>query len=374
MFYNLIEEPQMNFTVNRILTYGERAARLEEVRSICSRISDFDSWFRQWDRLARTAEKEQRLLHTAFYYRMAEFFLPEGVPEKARAFEKCKNHFSKVIREQGNTQFYRIPYEGTFLPAVRIGNSGNPDKTIVVHGGYDSYMEEFYLVAIDIAEKGYTIILFEGPGQGTALSNGLKFTHRWEKPVSSVIDYFQLERAMLLGISWGGYLAPRAAAFEKRISRVICYDFFYDPLDGFTHKMPFPIGSLVKYLIKSGRQKLFNGMMKNARKKKQLIDWFISHGLYITGTGSPFDFFKAISEHRLEDIAHLVTQDVLLLAGEKDHLVPIHHYKKAFRSLRNARSVHGRVFTVAEGGEQHCQVGNIELAIEEILRWIESVE
>ncbi|WP_260982028.1 hypothetical protein [Paenibacillus sp. 32O-W] len=35
-------------------------------------------------------------------------------------------------------------------------------------------------------------------------------------------------------------------------------------------------------------------------------------------------------------------------------------------------NVTSRLFTEAEGGEQHCQVGNYDLAIEYILSWFKS--
>jgi hypothetical protein len=58
------------------------------------------------------------------------------------------------------------------------------------------------------------------------------------------------------------------------------------------------------------------------------------------------------------------------MAGENDHLVPLEMYDRQKQALVNARSVRGRVFTAAEGGDQHCQVGNIELAFDEILKWL----
>ena len=92
-------------------------------------------------------------------------------------------------------------------------------------------MEEFYPLLKEYPDKGYTILLFEGPGQGQARKNDLVFTYEWEKPVKAILDYFHLSSVTILGISWGGYLAPRAAAFDKRIHRVICCDIFYWGLD-----------------------------------------------------------------------------------------------------------------------------------------------
>ncbi len=56
-------------------------------------------------------------------------------------------------------------------------------------------------------------------------------THEWEKPVNTVLDYFKLNEVTLIGISLGGYLALRAAAYEKRIKKVIAYDVIYNFFD-----------------------------------------------------------------------------------------------------------------------------------------------
>ena len=42
-------------------------------------------------------------------------------------------------------------------------------------------------------------------------------------------------------------------------------------------------------------------------------------------------------------------------------------------ALTSARSVRGRLFTPEGGGDQHCQVGRIDLAIGEILDWLDSL-
>jgi len=69
-----------------------------------------------------------------------------------------------------------------------------------------------------------------------------------------------------------------------------------------------------------------------------------------------------------------VNQDVLLLAGEADHYVPVAQFHRQRDALVHARSLSCRLFTAAEGGEQHCQVGNHRLAVDEIVRWLDSFQ
>ena len=59
----------------------------------------------------------------------------------------------------------------------------------------------------------------------------MKFDPAWERPVKAVLDHFNLEDVTIIGASLGGYLAPRAAAFEKRITKVIGWSIFPDFFD-----------------------------------------------------------------------------------------------------------------------------------------------
>lgn len=367
-YYSLHPDISLNFQINRILTYGDKGANFEEVKSIAPKIKDFESWFKEWSSLGEKAEKEKRYMHSFYYYRMAEFFLTDDRKEKEEYYNKCMNTFYSAIGED-KLEKHKIPYEGTYLPAFVLKAPGERGR-VLIHGGYDSFIEEFYLVLKDLRDRGFTLIVFEGPGQGKALKSGLKFTYAWEKPVKAVIDYFRQDEVALLGISWGGYLCLRAAAFEPRIKQVVAYDILYDGLDVLTNMMPSPVKQVFRFLIRANAKGTVNGIANRARKKKLIIDWGVSHGMYITGTGTPFDFFKHASFHTLKGITHRITQDVLLLAGEKDHYVPLSHFYRLKKELTNARSLSARVFTEKEGGEQHCQVGNHQLALDEIFNWL----
>ena len=62
---------------------------------------------------------------------------------------------------------------------------------------------------------------------------GLTFTHEWEKPTSAMLNEFLAHhdrppKIILVGMSMGGFLAPRAAAFDDRVDGVVAFDVFYD--------------------------------------------------------------------------------------------------------------------------------------------------
>jgi len=67
----------------------------------------------------------------------------------------------------------------------------------------------------------------------------------------------------------------------------------------------------------------------------------------------------------------LVKQEVLILTGRKNHLVPFKMHNLQVKALANARSVTAKVFTKEEYAQNHCQIGNIGLLLDVVTRWIE---
>ncbi len=72
--------------------------------------------------------------------------------------------------------------------------------------------------------RGYSVLTFDGPGQGAPLrEQGLRFTHEWEKPTSAVLDTYlathaRPEKIVLIRLSMGGYLAPRSSRCSTPIT------------------------------------------------------------------------------------------------------------------------------------------------------------
>ena len=93
--------------------------------------------------------------------------------------------------------------------------------------------------------------------------------------------------------------------------------------------------------------------------------------MYITQKDEPIEavnWFLAMNEKHLH--SELVDQDVLLLGGENDAFQPVKLLYKQNKALINARSVSTRIFTEDEHAGEHCQMGNIGLALEVMLKWI----
>ena len=360
----------LNFQMNRVLTHGEEGCREEELLEIAPKLQEFDPavWFEQWNMLAQRAERDGRLMHAAYYHRMSEFFLPNGKPEKHEAYESFSRCFYAATADT-NLELFDIPYEGYKLPAIRL-KAKEEKGVVILHGGFDSFIEEFYLYLREYPAAGYTTVIFEGPGQGRPLRDGLKMTHEWEKPVAAVLDFFELDSVTLIGVSLGGFLALRAAAYEPRIQHVVAWDIIWDALQGFNRDKP----ESFRNLILNGERDAVNALAAQARKQNDMVDWMLTHGMYITGSETPFDYLYAFTKYQTKDLSPLIEQDVLLLAGENDHFVPVEFFDLQKAALTSARSVRGRMFTAEEGGDQHCQVGRIDLATDEILDWLDSLD
>lgn len=89
------------------------------------------------------------------------------------------------------------------------------------------------------------------------------------------------------------------------------------------------------------------------------------------GVNTPAEVFKAWRKYGTDDISSLVTQDVLLMAGTKDHYMPLRMLPDQLMTLTAAHSVSARVFTEMESAQNHCQIGNIGLALKVILGWLD---
>ncbi len=371
-FKDFVPMEHMNFQMNRVACYGDIACREEDLWEIAADMPEFDplNWFEQWNKIAIRAEDQGRTMHAAYYHRMSEFFLHGGDPRKLHAYESFQRCFYQAV-DASAFERTEVPYEGSSLPMLKL-KAANEKGVLLLHGGFDSFIEEFYPEMKRMADCGYSMVIFEGPGQGRALKRGLKMTYEWERPVSAVLDHLGLDQINLIGVSLGGYLALRAAAFEPRIRRVVAYDIIYDFFDVLLAKVPVEMRDQLRRMIEQGQQDEVNALMRAVGQTNDVVAWALEHGMYISGTDSPFGYLEHFMKYSTKDISGRITQDVLLMAGENDHLVPVELYPKQKEALTAARSVTGMLYGQETGMDQHCQVGNPRKAIDDIIAWLES--
>jgi pimeloyl-ACP methyl ester carboxylesterase len=375
-YHHFHDEVNMNFQLNRPLSFG--GGGIDEIRSAAGRITDLSDWKREFLTLAETAEQDGRKADAAVYWRLAEFYMKAGDPDKDRAYDRFVDlfHVSHVDDyDKGRIIEERVPYASGYLPVMRLPVArGKREGILVAHGGYDSFIEEIYPLLNYFRDHGYEVVAFEGPGQGGCLRRyGITMTPEWEKPVGAVLDHYSLSDVTLLGISLGGYLAPRAAAFDKRISGVVAYDVIYDFFACAAAARGRIFEGIVRGLVALRAASLLNAIIRARMGRDSFVSWGVSQGMHVFGVKTPYLYFKEAMKYNTKAVSDLITQDFLLMAGTHDHFIPTGMFFKQARALTNVRSLTCRLFTEAESAQSHCQVGNIELALSFIVSWMDEL-
>lgn len=365
-YHNFHRRQLFNFQLNRPYSFGY--ARFEDLKEVGQKIKTFTGWKREMLKLAEKAVSEERLTNAAYYYRAAEFYTKSNDPEKDVLYNKFIELFFKAFAND-EIEKHKVPYENTFLSALRIPSSDKKKGTIVIHGGFDSFIEEFYSMLKYFSNHGYDVIGFEGPGQGATLRKfGIPITIEWEKPTKAILDYFQLEDVTMIGISMGGWFCLRASAFENRIKRVITTGHAID----YMKSMP-PIFRKIHIWCMEHWPNFMNRMaVMKFEKREGMASWVVDHLKYITKKTKPLealDLYLQLNENNIH--SELVKQNVLILTGRNDHFIPFKMLAMQVKALKNAESITSKVFTKEEHAENHCQIGNIGLSLDVMIKWIE---
>jgi len=368
-YYRIHPNVGLNFQMNRWLSWlGEwHDSALADMRAVAPLIREYGDYIREFTELARRATADGHPLKEAYLLRAAEFFMPPDDPAKPA----LRRRFLRLVRDHhgvGAADRHLIPYGQGRLPAYRFAPVDHAARgVLVVFGGFDSYIEEWFPILLALRDMGYDVIAFEGPGQGDALEEfGLPMTHCWERPVAAVLDHFGLDDVTLLGFSLGGGLAIRAAAFEPRVRRVVADDVLAVNLRQLN-----PVArSVLRVLLAFRAARVVDALARQIMRRSLIATWGLRQGMHVLGVATPYAYFRAIQRYTTLPTSHLVTQDVLVLAGSQDHYVPRSQFEQQLRALTGARSVTGRLFTEAEQAHNHCQVGNIGLSLRVIAGWI----
>jgi pimeloyl-ACP methyl ester carboxylesterase len=374
-YHDLHPNISINFQLNRFYGWVGDDSMLTEMREAAAGLAgvqDYPNFTKIFLELGDKALARHETLKGAYYLRLAEFFLhtedPRKLPTRQRFVDLLLSHF-----QIPSSACSCIPYASGWLPAYRLAPA-QPKGTLVVFGGFDSYIEEWLPAALFFRDAGYDTILFEGPGQGAALELAhLTMSPEWEKPVKAVLDFFHLDAVTLMGFSLGGGLVIRAAAFEPRVRRVIAYDICTNALE--CAFLPFPPSArqMLVDQLDAGVESAVDNFFTDATAKSLLLDWMVKLGMHNTGLQTPYAMFKHYQKYETASISSLLTQDVLLMAGAEDHYVPVHQLPDQIATLTNVRSLTARLFTRAEQAQNHVQVGNMGLAFCVILDWMESL-
>jgi pimeloyl-ACP methyl ester carboxylesterase len=387
------EDPQFSFQTLRMLGSAESGqAEIGEVLRTAGRIveGDFESWHREWLATAErveaigdscsarghTVSAREAWMRASNYYRAAEFYLHDD-PADPRILDLwCRSVtcFDRALDLLDHPlERLAIPYEDTSLPGLFY----KPDRdhtarpTLLLQTGFDGTLEELHPKALAATRRGWNCLTFEGPGQGRVIrEQGLPFRHDWEHVVTPIVDLVLARddvdplRIALEGLSLGGYLAPRAAAFEHRLAACIANGGVYDLM-----------GSRIPEAMTRGQ---FQGMVENAPdafdagimqmvEAKTEVRWAVSHGMFVFKANRPAEWMRVGLRFELSEVADKIRCPTLVIDAEEEASFP-GEARKLYDALTCPRTF--MVFTRDEGAEDHCQVATPLLAQQRIFDWL----
>jgi pimeloyl-ACP methyl ester carboxylesterase len=268
-----------------------------------------------------------------------------------------------------------IPYERTTLPGYFFRCSDEVAPTVILTGGYDGTAEElyFYNGAAALA-RGYHVLAFDGPGQGSALlSQGLVLRPDWENVISPVLDWLlsrtgvDLTRVALIGLSLGGYLAPRAASAEPRLAACVADCGSYDLFASALQRMPGPLAS--GYADRRRRPTELLSRVLSFVERQPTGGWALRRGQQVHGANGPLGYLAALRDYTLAGRAEKIQCPTFVCNAEDDDI------SASAPQLAAALTCPKQfvTFTAAEGAGDHCESGARTLFHARAFGWLDQI-
>lgn len=350
---------------------------------------DQDSWRTRWrslaDRTYAGAETSRAAGHrvsayegylrAVTYYRTSGVFgyVPPMDPEFVDAYERQRDAFQQAAKlAEHPIEVVQIPYEGTTLEAYFATPGGDgPFPTLVMVGGYDGTKEESYLAGgVAALRRGYAVLMVDGPGQGGALiEQRLYFRPDWEAVVTPQIDWLlarpevDAQRIVLMGRSWGGYLAPRAATAEHRIAALVADAAQYAPGAGGAKLMP----PEYRDQFQTGDPAVLNGIMEQKLAAAPFLRFSMNRGMLTHGFATPLEYLRGAAPYTLAGIADRISCPTLICEGESD--VRGGAAKPLYDAIVAPKKY--ILFTAEEGAGEHDEAGAAALFSQRVFDWLD---
>jgi alpha-beta hydrolase superfamily lysophospholipase len=245
-----------------------------------------------------------------------------------------------------------VPYESARFPAWFVpasdAHSAKESPVAVYLPGWDSTKEQGFQLAEELAVRGISTLLCDGPGIGEALYElGLPNRFDYEVPVRAAVDHVLSRHdvapsgVFIVGSSLGGYRAARACAFEKRVAAVAIWGAMWD----------------------------FHEVWLRGRQRGGAAPTRDEHALRAMGVDSIDEVTSALEAWKLEGVAERIDCPILVLHGESDQQVPAVQAKQLFESVSSSDKTL-RLYSADELGSSHCQNDHREIAHTDIADWL----
>jgi pimeloyl-ACP methyl ester carboxylesterase len=281
-----------------------------------------DAWCENGDlhaQLAREAEEAGRVLsageawvRAALSYHFAKFVWMVDLAKHRDAADRSVAALREAHRLLDPTaERLEVPFEGgTMVGNLRRPASSARPPLVLLLPGLDSTKEEFFNWENVFLARGMATLSLDGPGQGeTGYHSHIR--PDYEVGPTAMLDHLSdrsdldLDHVGVVGVSLGGYYAPRTAAFEPRV-RAVC-------AIGGAHSF----GELI------------------ADRPSISRETFMHHS-----GAQDLDEMQAIADRMtLTGVLPKVVQPFLVIFGKLDRLVPYEHAERVVAEAPNAELV-----------------------------------
>jgi alpha-beta hydrolase superfamily lysophospholipase len=341
----------------------------EVVQRLHARIKEPHAWWEEWTAMAVRIEKRadaaaaegrhatagNYYLRAGNYYYTGERMVPPG-EQKLGIYRKCLRCFHEGLkRRHPNIEFVDVPYEGASLPAyfMRSPVAKGPAPTIVLFDGLDNCKEMSVLFAgIELGFRGFHTLAIDGPGQGEALRlRNLPTRYDYEVPGTAAYEYVaarkdvDAKRVAIMAYSAGGYYAPRAAAFEQRYCACVAWGPHYD-----------------YHAVWEKRWNAMKAAPDNVATSHFQLPW-------VMGVADMDTAMEKLKKFTLAGVAERITCPMLVCWGEEDKLTSRDIAEKLYSSV-GSKDKTLKIFSVEDGGFEHCQMDNRQVGTDYIADWL----
>ncbi len=281
---------------------------------------------------------------------------PDRLPSYRRVLELQQRAFDLKDPRISRVE---VPYEGTTLPAyfsAAPATDAGPAPVMIMWNGLDSTKEHMYSSGhwAELAARGISCLMVDCPGSGEALRlQGLTArvdTEAWAAAcVDSLLarDDVDPARIGLVGWSLGGYYAPRAAAFEKRLALVVAW--------GANHDW----GAVQRRRLE--------------REGERPVPHYWEHGLWVWGHTDLDEFIDFADAVNLDGVVEHIEVPFLIAHGANDRQIPLAYAHRSHDQAVHSPHRELRVFTPEEGATEHIGLDHLPHVSTFIADWVADV-
>lgn len=281
-----------------------------DFQRVTNSVERWDDWCQAWsecgamhERMGEQAEAQghyesaaYHYFHASMAYHFGKFLFVHRPQELRAAHDRAVSAYKKGLPYyEYPGEHVAIPYEGgaTMYGILRKPWHTPKPPVVILVPGLDSVKEEMHTYGDDFLRRGMAVLAIDGPGQGEMeFDHAMRFDY--EVPIHYAIDYLEsrpdvdARRVGLMGVSLGGYYAPRAAAFEPRLKAAIANCGGYNFIRRFGH-LPGHTRATFLYRIKAS---------------------------------SEAEAIEKLSAFNLEGVMEKIRCPLLIIMGRRDRLVP----------------------------------------------------